>query len=208
MANIGGIGMRAADVRELYERIAGSVSKVIVGKEDVLRLIVAAILARGHVLLEDVPGTGKTVLAKTIARSVDIVFKRIQFTPDILPSDITGMSVFDQRENRFVFRPGPVFCGILLADEINRATPRSQSALLEAMEERQVTGDGVTYPLEEPFLVLATQNPIEIQGTFPLPEAQLDRFLMKLSMGYPSTADAGAILDRFVKTILSPKSSL
>ncbi len=191
--------MDAKDVKELYTRIANNVSRVIVGKEDVLTLVVTAILARGHVLLEDVPGTGKTVMAKAMARSVDVDFKRIQFTPDILPSDITGMSVFDQRENRFVFRPGPVFCGVLLADEINRATPRSQSALLEAMEERQVTGDGVTYPLKEPFLVLATQNPIEIQGTFPLPEAQLDRFLMKLSMGYPSTADAAAILDRFVR---------
>ena len=191
--------MNVTDVRQLADRITQSVSKVIVGKEDVLRLVIASMLARGHVLLEDVPGTGKTVMAKTLARSVDLTFKRIQFTPDLLPSDITGMSIFDQKENAFVFRPGPVFAGILLADEINRATPRSQSALLEAMEERQVTGDGVTYPLDEPFLVLATQNPIEIQGTFPLPEAQLDRFLMKLSMGYPSAADAAAILDRFVR---------
>ena len=191
--------MNVTDVRQLADRIAQNVSKVIVGKEDVLRLVIASMLARGHVLLEDVPGTGKTVMAKTLARSVDLTFKRIQFTPDLLPSDITGMSIFDQKENAFVFRPGPVFAGILLADEINRATPRSQSALLEAMEERQVTGDGVTYPLDEPFLVLATQNPIEIQGTFPLPEAQLDRFLMKLSMGYPSAADAAAILDRFVR---------
>lgn len=191
--------MDIATVAALTQRIVDNVSRVIIGKEDVLRRTFAAILARGNVLLEDVPGTGKTVLAKTLAKSIDVSFRRIQFTPDLLPADVTGGSIFDQRTQEFVFHPGPVFAGVLLADEVNRATPRSQSALLECMEERQVTADGVTYPIAEPCVVIATQNPVEIQGTFPLPEAQLDRFLVKLTMGYPSTADAAAILDRFVR---------
>ncbi|NLB38349.1 MAG: MoxR family ATPase [Clostridiales bacterium] len=157
-----------------------------------------ALIAGGHVLLEDVPGTGKTVLAKSLARSLDCAFSRIQFTPDLLPNDITGASVYSMQTGEFTFRRGPVFTHILLADEINRATPRTQAALLECMEERQVTEGGVTHALERPFLVLATQNPVEIQGTFPLPEAQLDRFLMRLTPGYPSSEEAMTILDRFI----------
>jgi len=175
-----------------------NIGKVIVGGKQVVVLLLVALLAKGHVLLEDVPGTGKTVTAKSLARSLDGSFSRIQFTPDILPSDITGMSVFNQAVGEFHFKQGPVFTNILLADEINRATPRTQSALLECMEERQVTVDGITFPMAKPFMVIATQNPVETQGTFPLPEAQLDRFLIKTSMGYPTTADAVSILDRFV----------
>jgi MoxR-like ATPase len=162
-----------------------NVEKVIVGKRDQIELLLVAMLCEGHVLLEDVPGTGKTMLARSIAVSMGGDFKRLQCTPDLLPGDITGVSIFLQHEGRFQFRPGPLFVNILLADEINRATPRTQSALLEAMQERQVTVDGVPRPLPRPFLVLATQNPIEFEGTFPLPEAQLDRFLMRLEMGYP-----------------------
>src|SRR5262249_46232221 len=161
----------------------------IVGKSAEVRLIVTGLISQGHLLIEDVPGVGKTVLAKAIARSIGGTFNRIQFTPDMLPSDVTGVSIFNQQTREFEFRPGPILAQIVLADEINRATPKTQAALLEAMEERQVTVDGVTYPLGRPFLVLATQNPIEYEGTFPLPEAQLDRFLLRASLGYPSSLD-------------------
>lgn len=171
------------------ERVIQNVETVIVGKRRQIELLLAALLCQGHVLIEDVPGTGKTMLARAIAASMGIGFKRLQCTPDLLPNDITGVSVFNQQTSTFEFRPGPVFVNILLADEINRATPRTQAALLEAMQERQVTVDGITRPLPAPFLVLATQNPIEYEGTFPLPEAQLDRFLMRLSLGYLETND-------------------
>ena len=176
--------------------IMDNVSKVIVGKEDVTKLVLTSLIAGGHVLLEDVPGTGKTMLAKTVAKSVDAQFSRIQFTPDLLPSDVTGINYYNQKAGEFVFRKGPVFANILLADEINRATPRTQSALLECMEEHQVTVDSDTYRLEEPFLVIATQNPIETAGTYQLPEAQLDRFLMKICMGYPEKDGEIEILNR------------
>jgi len=172
-----------------------TLNDVILGKADVIRKTVVGLVCRGHLLFEDIPGTGKTVLAKCIARAFDASFKRIQFTPDLLPSDVTGGNVFNQRTGEFQFFPGPVFANILLADEINRATPRTQSALLEAMEEGQSTVDGATYPLQDVFLVLATQNPIEQQGTFPLPEAQLDRFFMRLSLGYPPAEAELAVLD-------------
>ena len=190
------------------QKVQNNISRVIVGRRDVIEKMTAALIARGHVLLEDVPGTGKTMLSKSLARSLSCRFTRIQFTPDLMPSDITGASVYQPATGEFVFQPGPVFTNILLADEINRATPRTQSALLECMEERQVTEGGVTRTLEEPFLVIATQNPIEIQGTFALPEAQLDRFLMRLSMGYPEGDEALAILSRFISqdplTALAP----
>ncbi|MBI2864319.1 MAG: MoxR family ATPase [Chloroflexi bacterium] len=173
-----------------------NVEKVIVGKHEEVELAILALLCQGHLLIEDVPGTGKTVLAKSIARSLGCSFRRIQFTPDLLPSDVTGVSVYNQKTAEFEFRQGPVIAQIVLADEINRATPRTQSALLESMEERQVTVDGVTYRLPTPFMVMATQNPIEYEGTFPLPEAQLDRFLLRMSIGYPSTANEIVILDR------------
>lgn len=179
------------------QSIKQNISKVIVGREDTIDLLLTALLSHGHVLLEDVPGTGKTMLAKAMAGSMDLAFSRVQFTPDLLPSDITGLNYFDQKESRFVLRKGPVFTHILLADEINRATPRTQSSLLEAMEERQVTIDGDTYMLKQPFFVIATQNPVETAGTYPLPEAQLDRFLMQISMGYPKKEEELAILDRF-----------
>lgn len=175
-------------------QIINNVEKVIIGKREQIELLLVAMLCQGHVLLEDVPGTGKTMLARSIAISLGLDFKRLQCTPDLLPNDIIGVSVFLQHESRFEFRPGPVFVNILLADEINRATPRTQSALLEAMQERQVTADGVTRPLPQPFLVLATQNPIEFEGTFPLPEAQVDRFLMRLSIGYPSHSEERQII--------------
>ena len=178
-------------------RIQENVGKVIVGKAQAIELLMVALGAGGHVLLEDVPGTGKTVMAKSLARSLDAGFRRIQFTPDLLPSDVTGISYYNQKQGEFEYRPGPIFANIVLADEINRATPRTQSALLEAMEERQVTVEGVTRPMARPFLVIATQNPVEQEGTFPLPEAQLDRFLLKLPVGYPDAADEMAILDRF-----------
>ena len=184
-------------IAESAARLRENIQKVIVGKADVIDLALIAMLCEGHVLLEDVPGTGKTTLAKTIAASLGCSFRRVQFTPDLLPSDLTGIYYFNQRSQEFEFRPGPLMAQILLADEINRATPRTQSALLEAMQERQVTVDIATHPLPRPFLVMATQNPIELEGTFPLPEAQLDRFLMKVALGYPDAADENAMLVRF-----------
>lgn len=177
------------------QKIINNVEKVIIGKRQVIHLIILALFTEGHVLIEDVPGVGKTMLARAIAKSIGCSFRRIQFTPDMLPSDITGVSVFNQKTREFEFRPGPVMANIVLADEINRATPKTQSALLEAMEERQITVDGVTYALESPFLVFATQNPIEYEGTFPLPEAQVDRFMMRVSLGYPAEDQEIAILD-------------
>ena len=182
--------------RAIAERILENAEKVIVGKRQELELALMALLCQGHVLIEDVPGVGKTTLAKSIARSVGCTFKRIQFTPDLLPSDITGVSIYNQKTGDFEFRPGPVMAQIILADEINRASPKTQSALLESMEERQITVDGTTYKMPRPFLVMATQNPIEYEGTFPLPEAQLDRFLMRVSLGYPSATDEITILER------------
>ncbi len=190
--------MDVKSVAAFAKNVSDNVSRVIVGKEDAIKLVLCAILARGHILLEDVPGTGKTVMAKSLAKSLDADFARIQFTPDLLPTDVTGLSIWDAKAGEFTFKPGPVFTNILLADEINRATPRTQSALLECMEERQVTESGVTRKLAGPFLVVATQNPVEIQGTFPLPEAQLDRFLVRLKMGYPDTQGAMQILRRFI----------
>jgi MoxR-like ATPase len=184
------------NVEAISQRIAENVEKVIVGKHDVVQLTVVALLCEGHLLIEDVPGTGKTMLAKSIAKSLGCSFRRIQFTPDMLPSDVTGVSVFNQKTREFEFRPGPVMAQVVLTDEINRATPKTQSALLEAMEERQITVDGVTYPMEQPFLVLATQNPIEYEGTFPLPEAQLDRFMLRVNLGYPGDQDEITMLDR------------
>ena len=182
-------------VQHIAESLVGNVDRVIIGKSREVRLVLIALLCRGHVLVEDVPGVGKTVMAKAIAKSLGSSFKRIQFTPDLLPSDVTGVSVFNMRDADFEFREGPVFAQIVLADEINRATPKTQSALLEAMEESQVTVDGVTHRLPNPFVVLATENPIEYEGTFPLPEAQLDRFLVRLSLGYPGRQNEIAILD-------------
>jgi MoxR-like ATPase len=184
------------DVRALAQRITDNVENVIVGKHEAVQLTTISLLCEGHVLIEDVPGTGKTMLAKSVSRSLGCSFRRLQFTPDMLPSDVTGVSVFNQKTREFEFRPGPVMAQIVLTDEINRATPKTQSALLEAMEERQITVDGVTYPMELPFLVLATQNPIEYEGTFPLPEAQLDRFMMRISLGYPDINDETTMLDR------------
>ncbi|HLF02881.1 MAG TPA: MoxR family ATPase, partial [Anaerolineales bacterium] len=175
-------------------RITQNVERVIVGKREAIELLMVALLCEGHVLVEDVPGVGKTMLARSVAVSLGGQFKRLQCTPDLLPNDVTGVSVFNQQSGQFEFRPGPIFVNLLLADEINRATPRTQSALLEAMQEQQVTADGVTRPLPRPFLVLATQNPIEYEGTFPLPEAQLDRFLLRLSLGYPSNAEEKQII--------------
>ncbi|MBS3984360.1 MAG: MoxR family ATPase [Selenomonadales bacterium] len=181
-------------------RLRENVGKVIIGKEGVIDLILVALACEGHILLEDVPGTGKTMLAKTVSRSLQLEFRRVQFTPDLLPSDVTGVSVFNEATAQFEFRKGPAFTNVLLADEINRATPRTQAALLECMEERQVTTDGETRPLADPFIVLATQNPIEQEGTFPLPEAQLDRFLLRLSLGYPSPQEEAHLLTRFAAT--------
>jgi MoxR-like ATPase len=183
------------DLAGTAERVVSNVERVIVGKHAEVQLALIALLCRGHILIEDVPGTGKTVLAKSLARSLGCTFKRIQFTPDLLPTDVTGVSIYNQKTAEFEYRPGPVTAQVVLADEINRATPKTQSSLLEAMEERQVTVDGVTWPLPEPFLVLATQNPIEYEGTFPLPEAQLDRFLLRISLGYPDARDEVSILE-------------
>ena len=184
-------------IQEQVERIVQNIERVIIGKRDVIELALVALLAEGHILLEDVPGIGKTMLAKALARSLGCTFQRIQFTPDLLPSDVTGISFYNQKKQEFEFRPGPILAQVVLADEINRATPRTQSALLEAMQERQITVDGETRPLPLPFLVLATQNPIELEGTFPLPEAQIDRFLMRIKLGYPNEEEENAILMRF-----------
>lgn len=189
--------MNAEKIASAATLLRQNIQKVIVGKDEVIDLALIALLCEGHLLLEDVPGTGKTTLAKTIASSLGCTFQRIQFTPDLLPSDVTGVYFYNQKEQEFVFRPGPIFSQVLLADEINRATPRTQSSLLEAMQERQVTVDIATHRLPPPFLVMATQNPIELEGTFPLPEAQLDRFLMKIAIGYPSEVQENEILLRF-----------
>jgi len=185
-----------SSVQSFAERLIANVERVIVGKREAVELAVIGLLCQGHLLIEDVPGTGKTMLARSIARSLGCSFSRIQFTPDMLPSDVTGVSIYNQATRQFEFRPGPIMAQIVLADEINRATPKTQAALLEAMEERQVTVDGVTRPLPRPFMVLATQNPIEYEGTFPLPEAQLDRFLMRIRLGYPEAEDEIRILER------------
>ena len=184
-----------ADVKEFGERIIDSLEKVIVGKRQALELVVIGLLCQGHILIEDVPGVDKTVLARSLAKSLDCVFNRIQFTPDMLPSDVTGVSIYNQQKNEFEFRPGPIIGQVILADEINRATPKTQAALLEAMEERQVTVDGATHPMPKPYIVLATQNPIEYEGTFPLPEAQLDRFLLRMRLGYPSINDEIRVME-------------
>jgi MoxR-like ATPase len=184
-----------SDIRPFSEKLISNLEKVIVGKRQTLEMVLIGLLCQGHILIEDVPGVGKTMLARSLAKSLGCTFSRIQFTPDMLPSDVTGVSVFDQVNRKFEYRPGPLMTQILLADEINRATPKTQSALLEAMEERQTTVDGVTHPLPRPFLVLATQNPIEYEGTFPLPEAQLDRFLLRIRLGYPGLSDEIKILE-------------
>lgn len=184
-------------IADVARQLRENIQRVIVGKDDVINLALVAVLCEGHVLLEDVPGIGKTTLARALAVSLGFSFRRIQFTPDLLPSDVTGLSWFNQKTQEFEYRPGPIMSQVVLADEINRATPRTQSALLEAMQERQVTVDGVTRPLPRPFLVLATQNPIELEGTFPLPEAQIDRFILRIAIGYPSELEEATILDRF-----------
>src|SRR4030042_733459 len=186
-------------IRGLGIKVRENVEKVVVGKSDVIELTIVALLCEGHILLEDVPGIGKTILAKSLARSLNCDFKRIQCTPDLLPSDVTGSYIFNQKTSEFVFRPGPIMAQLVLVDEINRATPRTQSSLLEAMQEYQVTAEGETKPLPRPFMVIATQNPIELEGTFPLPEAQLDRFLMNIKIGYPTEDDDRIILNRFRK---------
>ena len=193
--------MEIKELKETIDTIISNINTVIVGKEKQIKLLLTAVLAEGHILLEDVPGTGKTMLAKTFSKSIDANFKRIQFTPDLLPSDLTGINIFNQKTNEFNFICGPAFTNILLADEINRATPRTQSSLLEVMEERQITVDGETRILDKPFIVIATENPIENAGTFNLPEAQLDRFMIKLSMGYPEDDEELLLMNRFINNI-------
>ena len=193
-----------AKVQELAARVRESVQRVIVGKDRSIDLSMVALLCRGHILVEDVPGIGKTTLAKALAQSLGCTFKRIQFTPDLMPNDVVGVNFFNQRTSEFEFRPGPIFSQVLLADEINRATPRTQSALLEAMQETQATIDGVTMPLPRPFLVMATQNPIEMEGTFPLPEAQLDRFMVRVTLGYPTPEEESRIFVRFEQDFTLP----
>jgi MoxR-like ATPase len=195
-----------ADSAETVERLVANLARVVHAPAETLQLVVLSLIAEGHVIVEDFPGVGKTMLAKSLARSLDLEFSRIQFTPDLLPSDVTGVNVFNQRANEFEFRPGPVFANVLLVDEINRASPKTQAALLEAMQESQVTIDGETYGLERPFIVLATQNPIEYEGTYPLPEAQLDRFAIRLSLGYPPLADEAQMLNE--QTTEPPLESL
>jgi MoxR-like ATPase len=187
------------DVRDAAQRILDEVERAIVGKRDVLELVLLGLLADGHVLIEDYPGLAKTLIARSFAQTASMSFSRIQFTPDLMPSDVTGSSIFNQRESDFEFRPGPIFANLLLADEINRAPPKTQAALLEAMQERQVTIEGVTHLLEPPFIVLATQNPIEYEGTYPLPEAQLDRFLLRIEVGYPERQDEWGVLERRIE---------
>jgi MoxR-like ATPase len=187
------------DVRDAARRILDEVERAIVGKRDVLELVLLGLLADGHVLIEDYPGLAKTLIARSFAQTASMSFSRIQFTPDLMPSDVTGSSIFNQRESEFEFRPGPIFANLLLADEINRAPPKTQAALLEAMQERQVTIEGVTHLLEPPFVVLATQNPIEYEGTYPLPEAQLDRFLLRIEVGYPERRDEWGVLERRIE---------
>jgi MoxR-like ATPase len=189
--------MSFQSINQLAEKLNTNIGRVIVGKDNVTELLFIALITSGHVLLEDVPGTGKTLLAKSLAQSLKLQFRRVQFTPDLLPSDLSGIQYYNQKDGGFEFRPGPLFTNLLLADEINRATPRTQSSLLECMEERQISVDGETKRLDKPFMVIATQNPVEHQGTFPLPEAQLDRFLFKIQMGYPTTEEALQILKRF-----------
>ena len=187
-------------IQDIANHLVENVSKVIVGKENVIRLMFVALLCEGHVLIEDIPGIGKTTLARAVAKSIGCTFRRIQFTPDLLPADVTGIHYFNQKSSEFELRPGPIMANMVLADEINRATPRTQSALLECMQERQVTIDGETIPLQRPFLVIATENPIELEGTFPLPEAQIDRFLLRLKLDYPSELQEKEILLRFIES--------
>ena len=191
--------MASVNIKEEAEKIKSNIEKVLVGKSELINLVLTALFSGGHVLLDDVPGTGKTVLAKSLAKSINIDFKRIQFTPDLLPSDVTGLNYYNQKVGEFVFRKGPVFTNIVLADEINRATPRTQSSLLECMEEKQVTIDGNKYEMSNPFFVIATQNPVETIGTFPLPQAQLDRFVMKLKVDFPDINAETDILERYIK---------
>jgi MoxR-like ATPase len=188
-------GKEMDEIRSLTNDLINNLERVIVGKRNIIEMLIVGLLCQGHILIEDVPGVGKTILARSLARSLGVAFSRLQFTPDMLPSDVTGVSVFNQATREFEFRPGPIFAQIVLVDEINRATPKTQAALLEAMEERQVTVDGITHRLPQPFLVAATQNPIEYEGTFPLPEAQLDRFLLRIRMGYPTLSDEVNILE-------------